>query len=119
MGVRFSELCVDCSDPHALADFWSKVLDYKITETDEDSVEISGPEGSGPTLLFITVPEHKQVKNRLHIDVSPIGADQDAEVERILGLGARKIDIGQGDVSWVVMADPEGNEFCVLSSRID
>ena len=119
MGVRFTELCVDCSDPHALADFWSRVLDYKITESDEDSVEISGPEGSGPTLLFITVPEGKQVKNRLHIDVSPTEGEQEAEVERILGLGARKIDIGQGDVSWVVMADPEGNEFCVLSSPPD
>ena len=119
MGARFTELCVDCSDPHALADFWSRVLDYKITEADEESVEISGPEGSGPTLLFITVPEDKQVKNRLHIDVSPVGDAQEAEVERILGLGARKIDIGQGDVSWVVMADPEGNEFCVLRSPVD
>ena len=118
MTSKFTELCIDCSDPHRLADFWSQVLDYKITESDEDSVEISGPEGSGPTLLFIIVPEEKQVKNRLHIDVNPVDRDQAEEVERILALGATRADVGQGpDVSWVVLADPEGNEFCVLRDR--
>lgn len=118
MTSRFTELCIDCSDPQRLAEFWSQVLDYKITSSEEDEVEISGPEGSGPTLLFITVPEKKQVKNRLHIDVNPQDRDQDEEVERILALGATHADVGQGpDVSWVVLADPEGNEFCVLRSR--
>ena len=114
MPVRFTELCIDCSDPQGLAEFWSAVLDYKITEADDDGVAIQGPEGSGPLLLFVKVPEDKTVKNRLHIDVSPSNGNQEQEVERILDLGARRIDIGQGDVSWVVMADPEGNEFCVL-----
>ena len=114
MAVRFTELCIDCSDPQRLAEFWSAVLDYKITEADDEGVAIQGPEGSGPLVLFIKVPEGKTVKNRLHIDVSPTDGGQQQEVERILDLGARKIDIGQGDVSWVVMADPEGNEFFVL-----
>ena len=113
MAVRFTELCIDCSDPQRLAEFWSAVLDYKITEADDEGVAIQGPEGSGPLVLFIKVPEGKTVKNRLHIDVSPTDGGQQQEVERILDLGARKIDIGQGDVSWVVMADPEGNEFCL------
>ncbi len=118
MVSKFTELVVDCSDPQRLADFWSRVLDYKISEADDESVEIKGPEGSGPSLLFAKVPEGKRDKNRLHIDVNPVDSDQDEEVERILELGARKIDIGQGDVSWVVLADPEGNEFCVLRSRV-
>jgi hypothetical protein len=69
---------------------------------------------SVPTLVFATVPEGKTVKNRLHLDVRPIDASHEAEVERLIGLGARRADIGQGDVPWVVLADPEGNEFCVL-----
>ena len=64
----------------------------------------------------VAVPEGKTVKNRLHIDVSPIDSSQDEEVERLLALGARRVDIGQGDVGWVVLSDPEGNEFCVLRS---
>ena len=118
MASKFTELCVDCADPQRLAEFWSQVLDYKITESDEDSVEIAGPEGSGPTILFVEVPEEKTVKNRLHIDVSPSDREQDEEVERITALGATPADVGQGpDVSWVVLADPEGNEFCVLRGR--
>ena len=118
MASVFSELCIDCSDPQLLAEFWSAVLDYKITESTEDEVEISGPEGSGPTILFVTVPEKKSVKNRLHIDVNPTDREQDEEVERVLALGATRADVGQGpDVSWVVLADPEGNEFCILRSR--
>jgi hypothetical protein len=65
------------------------------------------------------VPEEKTVKNRLHIDVSPSGSDQNAEVERVLALGATRADVGQGrDVSWVVLADPEGNEFCILRGEV-
>jgi hypothetical protein len=69
-----------------------------------------------PTLVFALVPESKTVKNRVHIDVSPIDRDRDEEVQRLLGLGARHVDVGQGEQSWVVLADPEGNEFCVLRS---
>ena len=67
-----------------------------------------------PTLVFATVPEGKAVKNRLHLDLRPIGCSHEEEVERLIGLGARHADVGQGDVPWVVLADPEGNEFCVL-----
>jgi predicted enzyme related to lactoylglutathione lyase len=117
MGSKFTELVIDCADPERMAEFWSAVLDYKITEKDEDSVYIEGSPESGPGLLFQIVPEGKSVKNRLHIDVSPVDRDQPEELERILALGARRIDIGQGDVSWVVLADPEGNEFCLLHTR--
>ena len=120
MTSRFSELVIDCSDPERLAAFWKEVLGYEISETDEEEglVVLEGPEGSGPTLLFIKVPDEKVVKNRLHIDVSPRDRDQAEEVERIIALGAREIDVGQGDdATWVVLADPEGNEFCVLRTR--
>jgi hypothetical protein len=70
-----------------------------------------------PTLTFARVPEGKTVKNRLHLDVSPTDREQEEEVRRLLGLGARHADVGQGDVDWVVLADPEGNEFCVLADR--
>jgi Glyoxalase-like domain len=74
----------------------------------------------GPGLVFLTVPETKALKNRLHIDLAPASDDdQEAEVRRLESLGARRVDIGQGDVSWVVLADPEGNEFCVLTPRDD
>ena len=74
----------------------------------------------GPSITFVPVPDQKRSKNRLHIDVNPVGCDQDAEVERLIGLGARRADVGQGsDKTWVVLADPEGNEFCVLRARLD
>jgi hypothetical protein len=72
---------------------------------------------STPALTFAHVPEGKTVKNRLHLDLNPTDREQDEEVRRLLDLGARHADVGQGDVSWVVLADPEGNEFCVLAGR--
>jgi hypothetical protein len=93
------------------------VLEWEVTEEDDSTVFIESPERTDPALLFVTVPEKKTVKNRIHIDVSPRDRTQEEEVERILALGAKRIDIGQGDVSWVVLADPEGNEFCVLKTR--
>ena len=135
MTSRFSELVIDAHDMRTLADFWCAVLDYKILYEDAEILEIGpkdfdadpGPalveqwkarareKPPTPTIVFALVPEGKAVKNRLHIDVSPLG-DHQEEVERILALGATKADIGQGDVKWVVMRDPEGNEFCVLRS---
>jgi predicted enzyme related to lactoylglutathione lyase len=119
MTSRFSELCIDCHDTRALAAFWAQVLDWRIeAEEGDEYVELVNPEGHPPTLLFAPVPEGKTVKNRLHIDVSPRDRDQAEEVERLLALGATRADVGQGpDVSWVVLADPEGNEFCVLRTR--
>ena len=116
MASRFTEICVDCADPKPLAEFWRDVLDWELKEED-GWFYIESPDGDAPEILFQKVPESKDVKNRLHIDVSPRDREQDEEVERLLGLGATKIDIGQGNPTWVVMADPEGNEFCVLKTR--
>lgn len=116
MPSTFSTLVVNANDPGGLARFWSAVLDWPITEEDDEEVLVEPPEGTpGVDLLFVPVPEEKAGRNRLHIDLRP--DDQAAEVERIIGLGARRADVGQGDVTWVVLADPEGNEFCVLRGR--
>ena len=119
MTSRFTELIVDCAEPKRLAEFWAAVLGWQPTPGDDEEIELAGPPGSGPSLVFIPVPEPKTVKNRLHIDVNPVGCDQQQEVERLIELGARRIDVGQGEQSWVVLADPEGNEFCVLRSRVE
>ena len=113
MGLFAEWLGIDCADPAALAAFWAEALDYKSQPGDDpDEAAIVPKDGKGTQLLFFRVPEGKVVKNRLHLDLRP--EDQDKEVERILALGARKVDIGQGEQSWVVLADPEGNEFCIL-----
>jgi hypothetical protein len=120
MACRFTELIVDSSDPEPIARWWAEVLGYEVTEVQTDVVEIAGPPGSGPTLVFVRVPEPKVVKNRLHIDVNPTDRDQDDELARLLGLGAKRADVGQGDdVSWVVLTDPDGNEFCLLRTRVE
>ena len=122
MACRFTELVVDCRDPESLAAFWAAVLDYRVLSREEDEVEI-GPEagfgGPAPTLVFGRVAEPKTGKLRLHIDVSPTDRDQDDELQRLLDLGARRADVGQtGDESWHVLQDPEGNEFCLLRTRV-
>src|SRR3712207_4139634 len=124
MACRFSELVVDSRDPEALAAFWAAVLDYSVLGREEDgSVEIGPPEGFGgraPTLLFGSVADPAPGKVRLHIDVNPTDRDQDAELERLLGLGATPADVGQTpEMNWHVLADPEGNEFCLLRRRLD
>jgi hypothetical protein len=109
---------VDCLDPASLGRWWAELLGWRITFDEADEVVIEPPEGSpedgvSPDILFARVPEKKQVKNRLHIDLRP--DDQAAEIARAETLGARRVDVGQSDdVTWVVMADPEGNEFCIL-----
>jgi Glyoxalase-like domain len=125
MASKFTELAIDCADPIALARFWCAVLDYKVQDEDDGIVIIGSPavpEGKNrfgpvpPTLTFARVPDGKTGKNRLHLDVNPTDREQDEEVRRLLSLGARPADVGQGeDASWVVLADPEGNEFCVLA----
>ena len=120
MACRWTEMIVDSIDPQSVANFWAEALGYEVSERDDSYVELRGPRGSGPSLVFVAVPERKSVKNRLHMDVNATDRDRDDEVERLLGLGARRTDVGQGDdVSWVVLADPEGNEFCVLRSRVE
>jgi len=119
MAVRFTELVVDANDVEALASFWSAVLGWEQRPPDDEGdIELVAPDGSLPTILFARVPEPKTVKDRLHIDVSPTGSDQATELRRLLDLGARQVDIGQGDVSWIVLADPEGNEFCLLRTPV-
>ena len=117
MEIRIQCLCIDTTDPARIAGFWQSALGWRRTFGDEDQVCLEPPEGSPeegivPDLVFLKVPEGKTVKNRLHLDLRP--ADQAAEVARLEALGARQVSVGQGDVSWVVMADPDGNEFDVL-----
>jgi hypothetical protein len=118
MTVRLQAVCVDASDPAALARWWADVLGWRVTDEDEDEVVLEPPAGSReegvvPDLLFLKVPEAKHVKNRLHIDLRP--DERDTEVARVEALGARRVDIGQSaEATWVVLADPEGNEFCIL-----
>ncbi|QZT61603.1 VOC family protein [Mycolicibacterium austroafricanum] len=114
MGLRFSEICIDATDIRMLAAWWSQVLGWPAEDTDDGDVTLRAPGGVGPDWLFLAVPEGKAVKNRIHFDFTP--DDQDAEVERVIGLGAHRVDIGQGEQSWVVLADPEGNEFCILAA---
>ena len=115
MTLRWQSLVVDCDDTKRVGTFWSQVLGLPLQGPENGEWWIE-PGGDHPDILFQRVPEKKSVKNRLHLDLRP-AANQSAEVERLIALGARRIDIGQGDVSWVVMADPEGNEFCVLAPR--
>lgn len=122
MACRLSEIVVQCHDAEALADFWCAVLDYVRLDVDDGAIEIGPPEGFGgpaPTLVFSPTDEPRRARSRLHWDVSPSDRDQDAELARLLALGARPADVGQtGDESWHVLADPEGNEFCLLRARI-
>ena len=116
-GLRWQCVCVDSTDPARVARFWQAALGWRRTYEEADEVVLEPPAGSpedgvSPDLVFLRVPEGKAVKNRLHLDLRPL--DQAAEVARLEGLGARRVDVGQGDETWVVLADPDGNEFCVL-----
>ena len=111
MPLRWSNIVIDCEDPEEVGRFWSQALELKLNGPHDGEWWLE-PGGPIPDILFLKVPESKSVKNRVHLDFRP--GDQLAEVERLLGLGARRVNIGQREVSWVVMADPEGNEFCVL-----
>jgi catechol 2,3-dioxygenase-like lactoylglutathione lyase family enzyme len=115
MPVRIAQVAIDASNPATLADFWCQVLGWEVVD-EEDDVVCIGPSDGGPGIDFVPVPEAKIIKNRLHLDLRADGSTQDQEVTRLLALGARPADVGQeADASWVVLADPEGNEFCVLS----
>jgi predicted enzyme related to lactoylglutathione lyase len=115
VGLNLSGLEFDAADARALAEFWAAALGGEVRDdATEEYVVVFAPSFPG-AIGFGRVPEGKSAKNRLHVDLKPDGTTQDQEVARLEGLGARRIDVGQGpDVSWVVMADPEGNEFCVL-----
>lgn len=117
MSLTVNSLTVDCHDPRAVADFWTAALGWQVVDQGEDGVMIAPYSDRRPGVFpvyFLANPDDKRVKNRWHFDIAP--DDQAAEVSRLEGLGARRTDIGQGDVPWIVMADVEGNEFCVLTS---
>ncbi|MGW3321459.1 VOC family protein [Streptomyces virginiae] len=124
MACRISELVIDAADPDRLAAFWSEVLGYvELGREDDGSIEIGPPDvgfgGPQPTLVLSPSSAPRTGKLPLHIDVNPTDRDQDAELERLLALGARPADVGQtGTESWHVLADPEGNEFCLLRRRL-
>ncbi|WP_329137498.1 VOC family protein [Streptomyces sp. NBC_00670] len=123
MTSRLIEVVVDCHDPERLAAFWSAVLGWEVIDRDGDTVEIGSWDPTAeefrarqmpPTLIFIPVPEGKTAKNRLHLDVSPVEGTTEDEVTRLLALGAKRSEHQTEGASWVVMTDPEDNEFCVL-----
>ncbi|WP_229402481.1 VOC family protein [Micromonospora okii] len=115
MASVWESLTVDARDPARLARWWAEALGYQVVTEQADEVEIRQAPDRLPGIVFVPVGDDKQVKNRLHLDLRP--ADQEAEVERLVDMGARHVDVGQGDVGWAVLADPEGNEFCVLRQR--
>ncbi len=123
MACRITELVLDAHDPDLLARFWCTVLGYVELDRVDGSIEIGPPEagfgGPQPTIVFDRTDEPKSGKLRLHIDVNATDRDQEAELDRLLAAGARRADIGQtGNESWHVLADPEGNEFCLLRRQV-
>jgi hypothetical protein len=114
--LRLDEVVVDCCDPCALATFWSEALSYEVTECDDDIASIEDPSGTGPSMFFQRVPEAKSTKNRVHFDLNVGTGDLEPAVAQLVTLGATRVHVGDsGDRWWVVLADPEGNEFCVVA----
>jgi catechol 2,3-dioxygenase-like lactoylglutathione lyase family enzyme len=130
MASRITEVIFDCHDLASSSNFWSDALGYEQVSSGEGWIAIRSPDveltdemlrdsPQSPALAFVLVPEDKILKNRVHIDLTPIDCSQEEEVQRLVELGAHRIDIGQRGTSWIVMADPEGNEFCVMQSILE
>lgn len=133
MALRWYTVVVDCRDVRAQAQWWARALNWALVYESEEECAVVPPQlaeeeqvpadrwaATPPGLVFVPVPEAKTAKNRLHIDLAPhTSQDREAEIRRLLDLGAQRVEVGQdrGTVTWEVLADPEGNEFCVLSSR--
>ena len=116
MGSTWFSVVVECDDPDRLAEFWCQALGYEVVDQTDDIVDIAPGSQSFPGIEFIRTERHERRKSPLHLDLNP--DDQDAEVARLIALGARPVDVGQGpDASWVVLADPEDNAFCVLAPQ--
>lgn len=115
MSLEWEQVIVHSQDPAALGQWWAEALGWVVVFTSEDEFEIRQTPDRLPGIDFVRIEEIKKAKSRLHLDFRPV--DQDAEVARLVAHGAQRVDIGQGDSSWVVLADPEGNEFCVLAPR--
>jgi hypothetical protein len=125
MTAFVSHTTIDCRNAYELSEWWKKVLEYVDAPEDpnepgDDECWIQRPDGGHP-LLFIEVPERKQVKNRIHLDLRPSAGTRDAELDRLLGLGARQVEDRRNEdgTGWVVLVDPEGNEFCILRSQAE
>lgn len=119
MTSRIAVIAIDAVQPRVVAEFWCAVLGWQVVEEDSGGVSIAAADGSWPTIDVLAVPEGKAVKNRLHLDVRADGTTTAEELQRLLDIGARRVDVGQDpDVSWVVLSDPEGNEFCLLSRSV-
>jgi len=119
MSSRIAVIAIDAVQPRVVADFWCSVLGWRVVEEDEGVITIAPADGSWPMIDVVPVPENKTVKNRLHLDLRADGMATGDELERLLALGAQRADVGQGaDASWVVLSDPEGNEFCLLSRTV-
>ncbi|WP_299958368.1 VOC family protein [uncultured Modestobacter sp.] len=127
MASRITAIAVNSTDPAALAAWWAEVLGYTVLDTDEDGVvtiSVPGqePKGPQPTLDFVPVPDPTPGRRRLHLDLNATDRTQADELQRLLALGATQVDVGQGPLSdtmtWHVLADPEGNEFCLLRSTV-
>lgn len=117
MSLRWEQVVVDAVDPVALGQWWATALGWTVVNDDPNEFEIQERPDHLPGIIFEPSDEAKTLsKNRLHLDLRP--DDQESEVQRLIGLGARRIDVGQGAVSWVVLADPEGNEFCILRAPL-
>jgi len=110
--ARFKDLCLDANDHQSLADWWCRVIGYvrKDQRPTDSPVPIVDPRGSGPLIWIVPVPEPKTVKNRMHMDIF-------GDTQAILAAGARLVRERGGDIEWDVLADPEGNEFCVFAER--
>jgi predicted enzyme related to lactoylglutathione lyase len=123
MPTRAVHLVIDAADPSRLASFWAAALGWQVDADEPDEAEVlpagfDYPGAAALPLVFVPVPEPKITRNRIHLDLATTSAEhQAAEVDRLLALGAVRVDIGQGQVPWEVMADPDGNEFCVLEPR--
>ncbi|MEQ3550963.1 VOC family protein [Pseudonocardia nematodicida] len=121
MAMTWEQVTVDASDPVRLGRWWAEALDWVVVNPSPDEFEIQPAPGVTPGMIFVRVPEGKRAKNRMHIDLRPDGV-RDSEVARLLMLGATRVNVGQngaGRPPWTVLADPEGNEFCVLGLRTD
>jgi hypothetical protein len=119
MTSRIAVLAIDALDPGVVADFWAAALGWRVVERSPEGISLAPDDGAWPTIDVLPVPGPKTVKNRLHLDLRADGTSTQAEVERLLGLGARRGDVGQApDSTWTVLADPEGNEFCVLMRTV-
>ena len=119
MTSRISSIAINANDPAAIAGFWAAALGWQVVEEEPGFISVGAADGSWPTIDVAQVPERKSGKNRLHIDLRADGSSMQEEVERLIGLGAQRVDVGQSaEATWTVLADPEGNEFCVLSRSV-